>query len=168
MRAALLALVLAAALAAGCGGGDGKPLPKAPAGLSIASPAFADGGTIPKRFTCLGKGSSPPLGFSKVPAKARGLALLVEDPDAGDFLHWGVLRIPPDTAGFRAGTIPSGVVQLKNGFGDRSWGGPCPPKGDKPHRYVFALYALDASVGSAGDIADHALARGTLTGRFGR
>jgi Raf kinase inhibitor-like YbhB/YbcL family protein len=161
-------LIAAGLLAAGCGGGDGKPLPEAPARLGITSPAFANGGTIPKRFTCSGEGSSPPLRFSKVPAKSRKLALLVEDPDADDFLHWGVLGISPATSGFEAGTVPSGVVQLKNGFGDRGWGGPCPPEGDKPHRYVFALYALDAHVGSADDIADHALARGTLTGRFGR
>jgi hypothetical protein len=103
-----------------------------------------------------------------VPARTKELALLVEDPDANDFLHWGVLRIPPATQGFAEARTPAGVVQVKNGFGDRSWGGPCPPEGDKPHRYVFALYALDGPVDSPDAIADHALARGTLTGRFSR
>jgi Raf kinase inhibitor-like YbhB/YbcL family protein len=156
------------ALVAGCGGGDGKPLPEAPAGLSITSPAFANGGTIPKRYTCSGEGSSPPLRFARVPGNARELALLVEDPDADNFLHWSVLGIPAVTAGFEQGKIPSGVVQTKNDFGDRGWGAPCPPEGDNPHRYLFALYALDSHVDSADQIVDHALARGTLTGRFGR
>jgi Raf kinase inhibitor-like YbhB/YbcL family protein len=103
-----------------------------------------------------------------VPGKATALALLVQDPDADDFVHWAVFRIPPDTTGFEEVKVPAGVVQGKNGFGDRRWGGPCPPEGDKPHRYVFALYALDSQVESAGEISGHALARGTLTGRFGR
>ena len=168
MRAALVALA-ALALAAGCGGGGGgEPLPKAPRGLSITSSAFENGGTIPKRFTCSGENISPPLSFRHVPARAHELALLVEDPDADDFLHWGVLSIPPATPGFAEATTPIGVLQLKNGFGDRDWGGPCPPEGDSPHRYVFALYALDGPVDSADDIAKHALARGELTGLFGR
>jgi Raf kinase inhibitor-like YbhB/YbcL family protein len=136
--------------------------------LDISSPAFADGATIPKRFTCSGQNVSPPLRFGEVPAKTTALALVVQDPDADDFVHWAVFHIPPDTKGFDEGQVPSGVVQAKNGFGDKSWGGPCPPEGDKPHRYVFALYALDSQVDSPGEISGHALARGTLTGRFSR
>ena len=127
-----------------------------------------DNARIPKRFTCSGEDVSPPLNFLRVPPKARELALLVQDPDANDFVHWAVFHIPRRTAGFEEGKVPSGVVQGKNGFGDRRWGGPCPPEGDKPHRYVFALYALDSQVESAGQISGHALARGTLTGRFSR
>ena len=143
-------------------------MPQAPARLDISSPAFANGSTIPKRFTCSGQNVSPPLSFGGVPAKATALALLVQDPDADDFVHWAVFRIPPGTKGFEEGKVPSGVVQGKNGFGDQRWGGPCPPEGDKPHRYVFALYALDSQVESSGAISGHALVRGTLTGRFGR
>jgi hypothetical protein len=97
---------------------------------------------------------SPPLRFGDVPADARGLALVVQDPDADNYLHWAVLGIPPDARGLPAGS--------------EGWSGPCPPEGDKPHHYVFALYALDAKVDSRDAIADHAIARGTLTGRFGR
>jgi hypothetical protein len=97
---------------------------------------------------------SPPLRFGGVPPKATGLALLVQDPDADNYVHWAVFHIPPDTAGFDEG--------------QQGWKGPCPPKGDKPHRYVFALYALDSKVDSAGEISGHALGRGTLTGRFSR
>jgi phosphatidylethanolamine-binding protein (PEBP) family uncharacterized protein len=78
----------------------------------------------------------------------------VQDPDANDYVHWAVFHIAPQTRGFEEG--------------QPGWKGPCPPKGDKPHHYVFALYALDADVDSAGAISGHALARGTLTGRFSR
>jgi Raf kinase inhibitor-like YbhB/YbcL family protein len=145
--------------------------------MRLASPAFADGATIPKRFTCSGEDISPPLAIFDPPPNTRALALQVEDPDADRYVHWSVLDIAPDTALIGAGKVPPGAVQTENGFGDRDYGGPCPPEDDEPHRYVFAIYALDAGLGlgdgaSADDvreaIADHALARGTLTGRFGR
>ena len=179
MKVAVVLVV--AAVAAGCGGGGGdkpsKPLPQAAPAVGIASGAFNNGATIPKRFTCSGAGVSPPLTFFDPPAATRQLALVVEDPDADRFLHWTVLGIPPDTPGFDAGKAPRGTVQTENGFGDRGWGAPCPPEGDKPHRYVFALYALDAPLGLGDDasadevrnaIAHHAIARGDWVGRFGR
>jgi Raf kinase inhibitor-like YbhB/YbcL family protein len=101
----------------------------------------------------------------------------VQDPDADGFLHWAVLAIPPTVTDIAGGAVPDGAVETENDFGDRGWRGPCPPEGDAPHRYVFTLYALHAPLGldaaaSADEIraaiAEHALARGTLTGRFGR
>jgi Raf kinase inhibitor-like YbhB/YbcL family protein len=169
----------AVVLLCGCGGGDkpSEPLPEASASISLSSPAFQNGGTIPKRFTCSGEGVSPPLRWSGVPGDARELALLVEDQDADRFVHWTVLGIPASADGVAEGRPPAGAVETENGFGDSGWGGPCPPEGDDPHRYVFALYATDAPLdldesASPDDVrsalADHALARGTLTGRFGR
>jgi Raf kinase inhibitor-like YbhB/YbcL family protein len=108
---------------------------------------------------------------------ARELELLVEDPDAGRFVHWSVLRIPATIHFMAENEPPAGTVQTENGFGDRRWGGPCPPEGKGPHRYVFALYATDAPLGldssaSADDvrsaISKHAVATGRLTGRFSR
>lgn len=167
------------ALLAACGGGDepSEPLPKAPGTIRISSPAFENGGAIPDRFTCSGEGVSPPLRWSGVPAKARELALLVEDPDADRFVHWTVLDIPGSASGISENRVPAGAVETENSFGDRGWGGPCPPEGDDPHRYVFALYATDARLALGKDsspddvpaaLSDRAIARGTLTGRFGR
>jgi Raf kinase inhibitor-like YbhB/YbcL family protein len=174
-RAALVAVLLVA----GCGGGDkpSAPLPGAGARLALSSPAFGPGAAIPRRFTCDGDGVSPPLSWSGVPADARELALVVEDQDAGRFVHWTVLGIPASSHALAEGSVPPGAVQTENSFGKRGWGGPCPPKGDAPHRYAFALYAVRAPLGlGAGAspdevraaLAEKALARGVLTGRYGR
>jgi Raf kinase inhibitor-like YbhB/YbcL family protein len=172
-------VLIVAVVLAGCGGDDNpkEALPKAPQTMRVSSTAFDDGGTIPKKFTCDGEGVSPPLAFGDVPPDASELALVVEDPDADRFVHWTVLGIPPDTTALREGSVPAGAIQTENGFGDKGWGGPCPPEGDKPHRYVFALYALDTPLDLESDasadevreaIAGAAMARGMLTGRFGR
>ena len=88
-----------------------------------------------------------------------------------------MLGIPARARGIAEGRASAGAVETENGFGVHGWGGPCPPQGDAPHRYVFTLYALDAPLGldeeaSPDDVrralTGHALARGTLTGRFGR
>lgn len=178
-RAAALSVSAVLLLLAACGGADepAVPLPSAAGALQLASAAFRDGATIPDRYTCSGAGVSPPLAWSGVPSRAQELALLVEDPDAGRFPHWTVLGIPAGARRIAAGRAPPGAVETENGFGERGWGGPCPPEGDAPHRYVFTLYALDAPLGLDEDaspddvrraLAGHALARGTLTGRFGR
>jgi Raf kinase inhibitor-like YbhB/YbcL family protein len=174
-----LLLVAAATLLAGCGGGDkaDEPLPEAGGKLRLESPAFHHGGDIPAKFSCDGADVSPALEWRGVPSGARELALVMEDPDAGGFVHWTVLGIGPATSRVREGRIPAGAVETENSFGERGWGGPCPPEGDEPHRYVFALYALRRRLGLDRDaspdqvregLADAGLARGTLTGRFGR
>jgi Raf kinase inhibitor-like YbhB/YbcL family protein len=167
-------------LAAGCGGGGAAvKAPAAPDRMTLRSPAFADGGTIPARYTCASVGKSPPLAWSGVPARTRELALLVQDPDApgGTFVHWALFHLPPGMRRLTAGSVPDAARQGENSSGDSAWTGPCPPKGDPPHRYEFTLYALKApltqpdgakaaDVGAA--IAKAALARGRLVGRFGR
>jgi Raf kinase inhibitor-like YbhB/YbcL family protein len=177
--AGLAALALAAPL--GCGGDDTVkgPPPAAPAAIRLSSSAFSDGALIPRRFTCDGGDVSPPLAWEGVPAAARSLALLVEDPDApgGTFVHWTLFNLPPTTRALDAGRVPAGAREGKNSFGHRGYGGPCPPKHKPPHRYVFTLYALRSDLGlDAGASPDdvraaigrRALARGQLTGRYGR
>ena len=177
--AAAVAALVGAALGA-CGGDtvEGPP-PSAPDRIRLTSPAFAPGAPIPQRFTCDGEDVSPPLEWSGVPAGTGSLALLVEDPDAGDgtFVHWTLFAIAPSDTGVPEGELSPGAREGENSFGDRGYGGPCPPEGDPPHRYVFTLYALrkppeldaGASPGQVrAAIADQAIARGRLTGRFER
>ena len=178
----VLALVLVAFASVACGGGGGgenatKPLPEAPAEMTVRSSSFAEGSTIPTRYTCDGDDDSPELSWSGVPSGAKELALVVDDPKAGHYVHWTVVGIPPTVTGAAEDEEPEGGTELPNSAGDDDWMGPCPPEGDGVHDYLFAVYALDAPLGLADDaspdavrtaIGDHALARGVLTGRFGR
>jgi Raf kinase inhibitor-like YbhB/YbcL family protein len=165
---------------AGCGGGKvTAPEPTAPAGIELTSSAFAEGHPIPARYTCDGGDTSPPLQWAGAPKATKELALLVDDPDApgGTYTHWTVYGIPPATRAFQAGTAPPQAREGRNSFGDDRYGGPCPPKGDDPHRYVFQLYALRAPLklpqGAKPDevraaIQSQAIARGRLVGTFKR
>lgn len=146
--------------------------------LKITSPAFGEGQPIPKPFTCDGANASPPLEWSGVPAGAKALALIVDDPDApsGLFTHWIVVNLPPHTSSLPEGAkaLPAGSGQGVNDFGKVGYGGPCPPKGR--HRYVFHLYATDALCSSPKPsrlqvdvfLRKHTLGQGSLMGTYQR
>lgn len=111
--------------------------------MKLTSTAFNDGERVPVKYTCEGPNISPPLSFTDVPAKAKSLVLMVEDPDAPakPWVHWLVFNIPADAKGFEENSIAPGSTQgLCNGntFG---YEGPCPPENE--HTYLFKLYALD-------------------------
>ncbi len=121
--------------------------------LKITSPAFADGASIPQKYTCEGEDLSPPLEFSGVPAGAKSLALIVDDPDAPDpkapkmtYVHWVLFDLPPDTIEIVEGMValPAGTKSGLNDWKRTGYGGPCPPIGR--HRYFFKLYALDTKL----------------------
>jgi Raf kinase inhibitor-like YbhB/YbcL family protein len=166
----VFAVLLAILLVMGC-----KRSPEVPAkpsmGMTLASPAFADNGEIPAKYGCSGGGQavSPPLTIGGVPASAKSLALMVDDPDApgGTFTHWLVWNIAPATTTVAEGLTPAGASEGKNGYGKAGWGAPCPPSGE--HHYVFTLYALDtAQVASSEEIPKHAVAQAKLVGRYAR
>lgn len=152
-----------------------------PSGLSpmdVSSPAFNEGGEIPRDFTCDGENISPPMRWSGVPAGAVELALAVDDPDApaGIFNHWSVWGIAPDISELRAGERPQGTRQGLNGFGRQNYSGPCPPKGTR-HRYVFTVWGLsrrlDLTSGATIEsfrqaVREAAVAQGELTALYGR
>ena len=52
--------------------------------LTITSSAFAHNDAIPRLYTCQGRDISPPLAWSGVPAAARSLVLIVDDPDGAE------------------------------------------------------------------------------------
>ena len=139
-------------------------------------------------FGCSGQNLSPALGWSGAPRDARSFALLVHDPDAptggAGWWHWLVVNIPAGATGLSkdagradGSRLPPGCVQVDTDFGGPGWGGPCPPAGDKPHRYNFTLYALQvdrldvsgASPALVGYMVNgNAVAKARLTGKFGR
>jgi Raf kinase inhibitor-like YbhB/YbcL family protein len=181
IAAAVLPTPLLAVLA-GCGSGSGAtasgPRPTRST-IGLASSAFLDGSSIPSRYTCDGEDLPPPLTWTRVPPRARSLALLVEDQNApgGTFLHWSVYDLPRGSSGTATGHLPQGSVEGANSFGRVGYGGPCPPRGEPPHHYVFSIHALDdtpalpsgaspAAVREA--VAAHAIAAGTLTGTYRR
>lgn len=111
----------------------------------IKSKAFEDHGTIPKLYTCDGGNLSPPLAWGDVPVGARSLAVLCDDPDApgGTWRHWAAYNIPVQQDGLAQGAAAKpGLAQGLNDFRRVGYGGPCPPRGDGPHRYRFRLLAL--------------------------
>ena len=145
-------------------------------GMKISSSAFSDGQSIPAKYTCDGSDTSPPLAFASIPAGAKSLALVVDDPDApgGTFDHWIVWNIPNGTTTIAEGQSPQGIAG-RNGFGKNGYGGPCPPSGE--HRYFFKLYALDTTLNlqPSSRKADlekamkgHILAEAQMMGRYRR
>lgn len=163
------------------------------AGFSIMSPEIKAGGTIPKSFEfngfgCAGENKSPVLKWSGAPAGTKSFAVTVYDPDAptgSGWWHWVVVNIPanvtelPSNAGAVGGAnLPAGASQVKVDFGFAGWGGTCPPQGDKPHRYIFTVYALktdkldlpaDATSALAGFMINaNKLGKASFTAKYGR
>ena len=137
---------------AGCGSGNGAtasgPRPTRST-LGLTSSAFLNGSSIPARYTCDGEDLAPPLTWTRVPVRARSLALLVEDQNApgGAFVHWSVYDLPRGSSGTGTGHLPQGSAEGRNSFGRVGYGGPCPPRADPPHHYVFSIHALDDEPG---------------------
>jgi len=124
--------------------------------LVVRSPAFTDGQPIPRRHTGDGEDLSPPLSWSGLPAAARELALIVDDPDAPTqepWVHWVIYKLQATGEGLVEGIppvsrprSPAGAIQGKNSWGSLGYRGPAPPKGHGVHRYFFKVYALNQAL----------------------
>ena len=146
--------------------------------FTVTSTAFAEGNPIPKENTCDGADQPLPIAWTGVPAGTTELALLMDDPDAGGFVHWVVF----DMTASASGSLPAGwskspdaPPQGTNGFGRVGYGGPCAPSGT--HRYVFRLLALGEDLALSGSptaqqvldaAAGHILDEARLTGTYTR
>lgn len=160
--------------------------------FSVTSPDFKNGATLTEdqvfnSFGCTGKNISPELQWSGAPAGTKSFAITVYDPDAptgSGWWHWTVANIPAGTtkldrgAGNDGGKLPAGAVQGRTDFGKPGFGGACPPPGDKPHHYIFTVFALktdklelgpEASGAMFGFMTNaNALAKAKITATYGR
>jgi Raf kinase inhibitor-like YbhB/YbcL family protein len=179
--AAVVAAVAVAVAAPAAGATRGRAM-----SMTLTSAAFTHQGEMPARYSCEVKGRevSPPLSWSGVPAAAKSLALIVDDPDAPDpkapqrtWVHWVLYDLPVTATGLPEGVapgdLPPGTREGKNDWNRTGYGAPCPPIGR--HRYFFKLYALDTVLPDLGhpekrrleqSMDGHVLAHAELIGTY--
>lgn len=156
------------------------PVKDAAVGMTVTTPGWFAGASIPALFTCDGGDKNPQVSWANAPRETKSFLLIADDSDApnGTFTHWILFDMPvpmnsiPEAEAKGIGTVG------KNDFGKTSWSGPCPPAGKGEHRYFFRLYALDiATLGledgcSRSDVEKkidgHVLAKAETMGRYGR
>ena len=128
--------------------------------FAVSSNSFKDGDYLAQThvlsvdfgFGCEGGNQSPHLKWSGAPAGTKSFAVTCFDPDAptgSGFWHWLVVNIPPDANELALGAgnakspkLPAGALQTRTDLGAPGYGGPCPPQGDHPHRYLFTVFAV--------------------------
>src|SRR6266536_6612294 len=173
--AAVVAVWAMCLMTAGCGliGGTNTGSFDVPEIITVTSLGFRDQGPIPHRYTCFGKGISPPIHWSGVPTGTKALALVVDDSDAPvtPYIYWLVFDISPETTELQEGSLPPNARQARGSDNVARYAAPCPRSGS--HSYRFTLYAMNAPVPLPNKaamaaawpaIAARAIARGRLTG----
>lgn len=161
--------------------------------FKLMSPTIKPGSTLTEAqvfngFGCSGKNISPALKWSGAPKDTKSFALTVYDPDAptgSGWWHWVVYNIPAGATELAEGAgtadgkaMPAGSAQGNTDFGAPGFGGACPPPGDKPHRYIFTVYALktdklDIPAGGTAALVGYMinankLGSASFTAKFGR
>ena len=163
--------------------------------MKLTSAEVHNGATIKneqvfKGFGCSGDNISPSLSWTGAPKGTKSFAIMIHDPDAptgAGWWHWVVFNIPASTTSIpknagdvNAKLMPEGAIQSVTDFGTDGYGGPCPPKGDKPHHYHFTIFAVDVDklpdaqdknampdlVGF--DLHFHTLGKASIVGLYGR
>lgn len=131
-------------------------LPQIPS-FALASNDVQDGKPVDAQFVhswaAGAKDSSPELHWSGFPEQSRSFVVTCYDPDAATgsgFWHWMLVGLPPGVTALprgagNGGGLPPGAFHIRNDLGGKAYLGPAPPKGDAPHRYVFAVHALDVA-----------------------
>ena len=171
---------------------QGRPVPaQGPSRFRILAPDLESQGriTLPHVFNgmgCTGQNISPALQWLDAPAGTKSFAVTAYDPDAptgSGWWHWVMYNMPASTTGLASGAgngrdAPPGSVQGQTDFGSRGYGGPCPPPGDRPHRYHFTVFALkvdrldlpgNATAAMVGfNLNANKLATARVTGLYGR
>lgn len=175
------ALLLSLTAVTGCHGAKGPELGAESPSIQLTTTAFHDGDRIPGAFTCDGANTSPALSWSDPAARTESFALIIDDPDAGGFVHWLIYNLPASTRSLPAAEptqarLADSSLQGRNDFPGIGYSGPCPP-GHSDHHYRFVVYAVDTmlplqSGATKGQVEDalkgHIVARGKLTGRYSR
>ena len=122
--------------------------------FAVTSPDIKNGETFTNEFVfsgfgCTGANKAPKLEWGGAPADAKYFAVTMYDPDAptgSGWWHWSVINIPPSTSALDPAKLPEGAISTRTDYGTTGYGGPCPPVGDKPHRYILTVYALKDKV----------------------
>lgn len=157
----------------------------------LSSTSIEEGRAIPEKFTynddgCFGENISPELRWEGAPAETKSFAIICHDPDAPTdhgWYHWAVINIPPEVTQLEEGasnenSIPPEAREIMTDYKVASYGGPCPPQGDRPHRYVFTVYALNTeelpldvhakAVAVKEILEENCLAKASLTANYAR